>query len=116
MKLAILALLTAFSLNSFAASETVKGAQKDYDTFKKEMSVKLEDTEKQLAELKSKAKEKGTDVKNKTVAELEESRDKLKNQLNELEKNGKEGWASFKKNFADSLDRLNLKIQKALKD
>lgn len=116
MRLTILTLIAALSFNVSAASETVKGAQKDYDSFKKEMSVKLDETEKQLVELKIKAKEKGTDVKNKTVTELEESRDKLKAQLNELEKNGKEGWASFKKNFADSLDRLNSKIQKALKD
>lgn len=105
----------AFQLNGFA-SETVKGAQKDFQTFKQEMTTKLEAAEKKLIELKEKAKTKTSDVKEKTITELEATRDQLKSELNELEEKGQSNWTSLKKGFASSMDKFNKKVQNALKD
>ncbi|MFN7903999.1 MAG: hypothetical protein ACK5P5_02345 [Pseudobdellovibrionaceae bacterium] len=113
----IIALVTALSfISSASASETVKGAKKDYQSFKEEMSVKLEAAEKNLSELKAKTKEKSTSLKAKTVAELEETRDKLKAELNSLEEKSQSNWSSLKKSFASSMEKFNSKVQKALKD
>lgn len=110
--LLVLVTTVALSAFSFAASETVKGAKKDIAQFKQEMAVKLESLEKQIAELKAK----GGKAKSKTVAELEGSRDAVKAKLSKVSEDGKDGWESLKKNLADSMNKLNDKVQKALKD
>lgn len=101
---------------SAAESETMKGAKKDVETFKKEMSVKLQAAEKQIAELKSKAAAKGGEAKAATIAELESSRDAIKAKMATLSETSKDGWASFKKSMAESVDSLNSKVQSALKE
>ena len=98
------------------ASETVKGAKKDYAEFKKEMSEQLDAVEKKIAELKEQASQKGGETKEKTVKELEETRDKLKVELAQMQDDGKQGWKKFKKNLATGIESLNAKVQKALKD
>lgn len=116
MKLLTLVILAVISISAAAfASETVKGAKKDFAAFKEEMNTKLDNTEKKLAELKAEAKAKGNAAHDKTIAELEAARDKLKAELNELKDDGSNKWQSFKKSFAESLDQLNTKVQKALK-
>lgn len=105
------------ALTVFATeSETLKGAQKDIENFKKEMSVKLGALEEQIASLKSKATEKGSETKSKTIQELEAARDALKVKMAEFSDSSKEGWANMKKSFAESMDALNAKVQKALKE
>lgn len=98
------------------ASETVKGARKDYETFRKEMTVRLESVEKQLAELKEKAKEKSGDTQAETVKQLEATRAQLRSQLESWQSEGRRGWRRFKKKFAESMDRLNSRVQDALAD
>lgn len=108
--------LIALALSTSFASETMKGMKKDYENFRQEMSAKLDATEKKIAELKADAKTKGNTVKEKTVQELEATRDQLKTELNETKAEGGSKWKSFKKSFAESIDRLNSKIQGAMQE
>lgn len=113
----ILVIFSAAFLFSLAnSSETLKGVQKDAESFKKEMSVKLEDVEKQLTELKNNAQTKGSEIREKTVTDLETTRAELRTKLENWDTKTQKNWKDFKKNFAQSLDSLNAKIQKALKE
>src|SRR5690606_21454427 len=103
-------------LSAFGKSETVEGAKKDYAKFKKEMSAKLDAAEKELDELRAKAKVKGSKVQESTIRELEQTRDRLRRDLNSLGEKSKSTWGELKKNMAESMNSLNTRIQKALKD
>ncbi|MBC7466467.1 MAG: hypothetical protein H7256_10790 [Bdellovibrio sp.] len=103
------------TLSSFA-SETTKGMKKDYESFKTEMSAQLDSVERQIEDLRLKAKQKGSSTQEETAASLEKTRAKLKAELASMKDNGKDGWSSFKKSFAESVDKLNTKIQTAVKD
>jgi len=107
--------IIAFSLTGFA-SETAKGVKKDYENFKTEMSAKLDSVEKQIDELRAKAKQKGNAAQEESAANLEKSRTKLKADLEDVKQNSNDAWSKFKKGFAESVDSLNAKIQKAAKD
>ena len=111
-------MLFAFSMTAvlpIQASETIKGAQKDMESFKKEMAVKLDEVEKKLESLRDQAKDKGTAAKEKTIEGLEKSKDQLETELNALKEDTQSGWDRTKQNFAKALDNLNAKIQKAAK-
>jgi len=101
---------------SATASETVKGAKKDLENFKTEMTTKLDKVEKELMLLKAKAKNKKDEVKEKTITELEENRAQLKSDLEKIKEDGSSGWKKLKGGIADSFDKLNSKIQKAMKE
>ncbi len=98
------------------ASETLKGAEKDYESFKEEMSKKYESLSKDFDQLKVKAKEKGSTVKGETIQELDESREKIKKKMSEIKKDSKDQWKSMKKSLSESIDSLHSKIQHSLKD
>lgn len=98
------------------ASETTKGMKKDYESFKVEMSRQLDTVEKKIADLKVKAKQKGSTAQEETAESLEKTRAKLKEQLAEAKETSQDGWSKFKSGFADSVDKLNTKLQKAVKD
>lgn len=98
------------------ASETMKGAQKDYEAFKQEMSAKLESLDKQIEVVKEKANQKTTTIKNETIEELEASRAEVKVKMEKMESQSKSKWKSMKRSLSESLDSLHAKIQKALKD
>jgi hypothetical protein len=98
------------------ASETMKGAQKDYEAFKKEMSIKVESLDKQIDELKTKAKDKGKVVKEATLKDLEETRKGLHSDMEEFEGKSKENWKAMKKKLSESAELLHSKLQKALED
>lgn len=115
MKKIIFVLIFALTTTTLA-SETAKGAKKDYEEFKVEMTQKLEATEKKIAELKAKAKTKGSEAEAKTIAEFEKTRDDLKQSLDELQKKSESNWKKLKKKFSSSVDNLNKKIQKKLED
>jgi hypothetical protein len=102
---------------SFAySSETVSGAKKDIESFKEEMTLKLNSVEQELAELHNKTKKKGAEIQENTIKDLEATRDKLRKELNNIEDSSKDNWKKFKRDFAKSMDSLNSKLQKALKD
>lgn len=115
MRSILLGLVLAFSFSTFA-SETTKGMKKDYDAFKTEMSEQLTSVEKKIEELKVKAKQKGSATQEETIAGLEKTKEKLKTELAEAKESGKDNWSKFKASFAKSVDNLNTKIQKAVKD
>jgi F0F1-type ATP synthase membrane subunit b/b' len=96
-------------------SETLKGAQKDYESFKSEMFVKLNTAEQKLNELRGQAAHTGDDVGQKTAAELEKSRVELQDQLDHAQQTSTSTWKRFKNNFAESVDQLNSKVQKAFR-
>ena len=108
--------LTLFFAHSVFSSETLKGAKKDIETFKTEMNVKLEKVEKELMLLKAKAKNKGSEIEQKTANELENTRMQLKKELSEIKDDSHDGWSKLKSNLAESFDKLNTKVQKALKN
>ena len=80
------------------------------------MSVRLDKVEQELVTLKAKAKEKGSVAQEEAIVELEKTQAKLKSELNEAKESGSAGWKKFKTKFAASVDNLNSKIQKKLKD
>ena len=98
------------------ASEAIKGAQKDIDQFKMEMSEKVKSIENQISQLKENARTKKNSAKDKTIHELEVSRDKIKAELSEVKMTSEQRWSEMKKNIGKSVDGLNARIQKALKD
>lgn len=98
------------------SSETIKGAEKDFDAIKQELSQKIEVLDRDLAELKVKAKKKGHHIKAETIKEYEARRDELKTELKEMKKESSSHWQALKKKLSESADTLNAKIQKALKD
>lgn len=112
MKKLIFAILL-FTLSA-SASETIKGAQKDFESFKTEMSAKLETVQKQIIDLQSKAKEKGDQAQGEATKDLQKTRDQLQSQLNDMQDSGTSNWRKFKKSFGKSVDQLNTKIQKAV--
>jgi hypothetical protein len=113
--IALFALWASFSI-ARADSETVKGAQKDFETFKQEMSAKLDDVDRQLAEMRAKAKAKGGDVQDKSIKELEVARVQAKAQMDAINDDTKSNWKSMKKKLAASIDSLHAKAKKALAD
>lgn len=98
------------------ASETVEGAKKDFQAFKTEMETRMATVEKQMTELKSKAKEDGKVAKEKTVEHLETSKEDLHKELEQMKYESEKHFKELKKQFAKSLNTLNSKVQKALKD
>ena len=112
-----LILLTSFIIFSNAyASETLEGAKKDYDSFKIEMSARLDQVESELSILKEKATEKTSQTRSDSIQELEKTKEKLKSELSEMKQTGSSSWKKFKANFAASVDKLNSKVQNKLKD
>lgn len=114
--LAMGALLILGFISISNASETVKGAEKDYEAFKQELSVKMETLDKEIAILKEKVKNKSSALKEETLQELENSRAELNTKIQKLESSSKSQWKQAKKSLSDSFASLNAKIQKALKD
>lgn len=111
----ILSFIILVGLSSHA-SEAVKGAQKDYEAFKKEMSAKMDSIETELVELKQKAKTKGKLIKEESVHEIEAKRDDLKKKMSQLGDASKDTWKDLKKGISESADSLHTKLQKALAD
>lgn len=122
MKKIFLKLFVIFSFALFSlpysyssASETIKGAQKDMDAFKKDMSDKLDQVEKELKELREKTKSKGSMVQQNVIQDLEKSRDQLRSELNNIEGKSKDKWKQMKKSLSETFDSLHSKVQEALK-
>lgn len=115
MKL-VLIILCVTSIQISFASETLKGAKKDLDTFKQEMSVELQEVEKNLKALSEKAEKKSDSTYEETLKELRAKRDKLRSEISSLEADTKGEWKNIKSKMSSSLNSLNERIQKALKD
>ncbi len=116
MKAIILAIILSTSLGAFAASETVKGAKKDFEQFKAEMNQELNEIDQKIEALKIKAKAKGNETHDKSIVELENTRNELNLKLDSVQKKSESNWKKFKKSFADSMNKLNSKVQKSLED
>lgn len=97
-------------------SNTAAGVKQDMATFKQEMSVKLESAEAQITALKAKAKVKGSNVKQATIADLESTKLKIKNDLAALDKSSETTWTTMKSKIATAMDDLNTKTQKLLRE
>ncbi|MFN7729514.1 MAG: hypothetical protein ACK5P7_10200 [Bdellovibrio sp.] len=106
-------LMFAFSAS---ALETVDGAKKDYETAKVEMAAKLGALDQKIEELKASTAAKSTAAKEKTLKEIQINRDKLRADYELMKDATDSKWKSFKKRFAQSIDRMNAKAQRALKD
>lgn len=98
------------------ASETVDGAKKDLESFKQEMSARLDKIEKDLDQLKEKTKTKSNTASEKSMKDLETARDQVQAKLNKLKDDGKDSWKKFKVDLSKSVDDLNHRLQEALKD
>jgi DNA anti-recombination protein RmuC len=123
MKNIFVILFAVFSLNfllmplaqSFA-SETLKGADKDLDSFKKEMGEKLDRVERELQSLRVKTKTKGNEVQQNVLRDLEKTRNQLRNELDSMEAKSKDNWKDMKKSLSESFEKLHSKLQNALKN
>ena len=114
--LALTILAIALVYSAAQASETIKGAKKDYQVFKKDMEGQLEVADKKLEELRAKGKDKVDEAHKATVLELESTQAKLKADLEKLKADGEKASKSFKSKLAASISSLNERIQKALKN
>ncbi len=99
----------------FADSKTVEGAKEDLHSFKKDVKNSLSKIDKDLSALSSKAKDKGGEMKAKTVEEAKLARARIDAQLEELKDKSNESWLKAKKEISASVDSLSNKIQAALK-
>lgn len=97
-------------------SETLKGMEKDFQSIKAELNEKLAKAEVELEKLRAKAKESADEKHKKAVEESEKARDKIKASVAELKEDSKQNWKKLRTGLAESIDGLNSKIQKALKD
>ncbi len=120
-KIILISLMNSVFFFSFFAGalETSKALKKDYDEFKKEMSVKMDNLELKIAALKESAKVKADEAQTKALADLEHSRDIVREDLNKLETEiptkTKSNWRKLKSKMATAIDRLNNKAQELLK-
>lgn len=105
-----------FAFSTSYASETVKGAKQDYQNFKKEMNVKLKDAEKKIERLRSEGVAEVNEAKKETAKDLELTKNKLTAELENLKKDSRTTTAKWKADLAASINALNERIQKALKD
>jgi TolA-binding protein len=116
---AVLIVSAGYALEYHAmASETVKGAQKDFENFKSDMNKQLRTLEIKITELKNKAKAETNETTKKTmdstVHELETGRDKLKSEIKDMKSETEESWAHVKKGLSDAMNSLNERVQKSL--
>jgi bacterioferritin (cytochrome b1) len=116
MKSLVIILVLVISFSGLMASETVKGIQKDYESFKLDMKLKLNATEAKINELKLKAQAQSAAAQEKSITEYEQTRDQLKAQLDDIEKAGETKWQKTKRRMAESIDKLNKKVQKSLEE
>ncbi len=101
---------------SFAlALETPQAAKNDYANFKQEMQIKLQALEVKIEKLKEQTITGADEAQTKALADLEESRDKVRVELDRLETETKSDWKKLKRRIAESVDRLNRKAQEMLK-
>lgn len=115
--LSALAMTFSFSLAMPAlALETVDGAKKDYQAAKAEVAAQLESLDKKIDELKASTRQKSTAAKEKALKEAQDLREKLGADYEKMKEATDSNWTRFKNKVADSLDRLNTKAQKALKE
>ena len=118
MKTLLSFVIVISSIFAFSASalETVDGAKKDYEAAKVEMAAKLESLDQKIEELKANTAAKSTAAKEKTLKEVQITRDKLRADYELMKDATDSKWKSFKKRFAQSIDRMNAKAQRALND
>lgn len=107
---------TATETTATVGSHAAAGAKQDMAMFKQEMSMKLESAEAQIMALKEKAKVKGSNVKQSTIADLESTKMRIKNDLSALEKSSETNWKKMKSKIATAMDDLNTKTQKLLRE
>ena len=104
-----------FFVVGLQASETSEGLKKDVAEFKQTMNVKLEALDAKIVKLKEKTKTTTSEVETKALTELEDSRDRLRKQITELEVSSKTGWKKMKNRMSYAADKLNKKAQSLLK-
>lgn len=114
----LLLAIISLSLITFAvnASETVKGVKKDYQSFKQEMNMQLEQAEQSLEVLKAKGEDHLNSAQKATLAELQATKEKLKSKLDSMVQESVKTSRKVKADLASSISSLNERIQKALKD
>lgn len=113
----VLVIFSVIFFSIFAnSSETVKGAKKDFEVFKQEMTLKLQTLGSEIENLKEKTKTKSTEAHGAALQEIEESRVKIAADLQKLEKASESNWKKLKKNIAESIRKLDFKAQELLKE
>ena len=103
-------------ISTAVASETVEGAKKDLAAFKQDLHQKLETLDTEMQKLREQAKQKGQDVKSKTVTELESARNQLKTKIDQLQASSHKNWEKVKTNLSESYQKLSDRVHSALKD
>ena len=98
-----------------SAMESVKGAKKDLETFKQEMSLEFHKIENDLKLMTEKAEKKTDAAYRNSVKELSDARDKLRSDLDHLEADAKGEWKEAKNTISTSMEKLHAKIQQGLK-
>lgn len=105
-----MALFFTVSATAFAfASETTEGMKKDYAAFKKDANQKLEDLDRKIDQLKAESKD-------SVAKDVEAARDRLRLEVEQAQQTTATKWVQFKRGFAQSMDNLNAKVQKVLKE
>ena len=114
LKLATITFLI-FLILPVSAMESVKGAKKDLEKFKQEMSLEFRQIENDLKLMTEKAEKKTDAAYKKSVQELSDARDKLRSDLDHLEADTKGKWKETKNSISTSMQNLHTKIQQGLK-
>lgn len=96
------------------AKEELKDAKKaataeEWQAFKDESEIKIKNNETRIAELKAKIKKSGKKLDaayQEKVDAMEQQNIAMKARINTFEKNGKNDWESFKREFNHDMDEL----------
>jgi hypothetical protein len=113
-KLATITLMI-FLILPASAMESVKGAKKDLEKFKQEMSLEFRQIENDLKLMTEKAEKKTDAAYRNSVKELTDARNKLRSDLDNLEADAKGEWKEAKNSISTSMEKLHTKIQQGLK-
>jgi rubrerythrin len=104
--------------DEIAAKKDLKEAQKDsaseYQQFKIDENKKIQSNDKNIADFKvriAKKKKENRAQYEKKLSVLEQKNTDLKKRLNDFKDNGKDNWASFKREFNHDMEQLGKSLK-----
>ena len=95
------------------------GYSDEWQKFKAESEIRIQDNENSIAAFKEKMDKSGTRMKakyNKEIAKLEKANRGMKKKLEEYKNDGGGAWADFKAGFNNEMDKLGKALEKLTSD
>ena len=101
-----------------AAEKSLQKANENYDAeyskFKEESDMQIAANEERIAELKKESKKMKASEKieyEKTIEDLEDRNERMKEKMKDYKNEGNEKWESFKREFSHDMDELGQSLK-----